>query len=94
MLQYVTPATPDGFNRVRPVLLDKGHRGLGNSRYRKRYNRLKRWWERPPPPRVVMRDAQVQMWPLPIMTPRHDPAPVPFWTESEDEGIAAGAIAG
>ena len=94
MLQYVTPVTPDGFNRVRPVLLDKGHRGLGNSRYRKRYIRLKRWWERPPPPRVVMRDAQVQMWPLPIMIPRHDLAPVPFWTESEDEGIAAGAIAG
>ena len=88
------PVTPDGFNRVRAVLPDKGYRGLWNSRYRKRYDRLKRWWERPPPPRVVMQDAQVQMWPLPIMTPRHDPAPVPFWTESEDEGIAAGAIAG
>ena len=88
------PVTPDGFNRVRPVLPDKGYRGLWNSRYRKRYDRLKRWWERPPPPRVVMQDAQVQMWPLPIMIPRHDPAPVPFWTESEDESIAAGAIAG
>ena len=95
MLRYVIPATPDGYGRNRPVLLDKGHRGLGNGPYRKRYLRLKRWWERPPPPRVVMRDAQVQTDDIRLYGDRgYDPAPRPFLTETDEEGFDAGAIAG
>ena len=87
MLRYVIPATPDGYNRNRPVFLDKGPRGLVTAKIRKRYLRLKRWWERPPPlddqgnyrPRVVIH------WPRPTQT--DDPAPTtprPFWAENDE----------
>ena len=95
MLQYRLPATPDGYGRNLPVLLDKGHRGLGNPYYRKRYLRLKRWWERPPPPRVIMRDAQTQTDDIRLYGDRgYDPAPRAFWDTSDEEGFDAGAITG
>ena len=57
--------------------------GLWNKRYQKRYEKLKIWFPGRRIPRPVLRDASVQMWPIPVMVPQ------PFWTESEDESAEA-----
>ena len=81
--------------RVRPVWPSTRGGGLWNKRYQKRYEKLKIWFPGRRIPRPVLRDASVQMWPIPVMVPQHvpvpvpNPVPVPLWTESEDESAEA-----
>ena len=79
------PGTPD--DRVRPDWPSTRGGGLWNKRYQKRYEKLKIWFPGRRIPRPVLRDASVQMWPIPVMVPQHVPVPVPnpVPEPSEDE---------